>query len=145
MQLCNCNLLSVLPLFALCTAASHVVPCSRRSLLAGGLHLPSFSRFALVDSDPTQAKGDTLAACELSRELLVRVLDPVKMQKLSAPLPTDFFERRSAMAAGVNNNFPVFAFFFCVHRVFDIVGLARDRLRGIGHLRQANRKRTVRI
>ena len=144
MQLCNCNLLSVLLLFALCTAASHVVPCSRRSLLAGGLHLPSFSRFALVDSDPTQAKGDTLAACELSRELLVRVLDPVKMQKLSAPLPTDFFERRSAMAAGVNDNFSVFAS-FCVHQVIDIVGLARDRLRCIGHLRQANRKRTVRI
>jgi hypothetical protein len=142
MQLCN--LLHLLSLFALGVAASRVVPCSRRSLIAGGLHLPSFSRFALVDADPTQAKDDTLAACELSREMLLRDLDPVKMQKLSAPLPTDFLVRRSAMEAGANNNYSVFAF-FCVHRVFDIFCSAHDRLQCIGHLRQANRSEALRI
>ena len=106
-QRCHLLLLSLLALGAATqegrdTLPSRVVPCSRRSLLVGGLHLTSFSCFALVDLDTgPPPKDDALAAGELSREMLVRILDSANMKRLNAQLPSDFFERRSVMETGV--------------------------------------------
>jgi len=83
------------------TTPSRVVPCSRRSLLVSGLHLTSFSRFALVDDMEPPPNNNALAMCELSREMLVRILDSAKMKRLNGPLPSDFFENRSVMETGV--------------------------------------------
>jgi len=77
----------------------HAVPCARRSLVASGRPLASFARFATVAVDPADAEedADNPAACELSRELLLRLLEDraAEADALSAPLPAGFFERRA--------------------------------------------------
>ncbi len=79
---------------------SRVVPCERRSAVASGRRLASFARFATVDTDPhaNAADGAVIDACDLSRELLVRLLREEDIDRLIAPLPPKFFHNRSAVS-----------------------------------------------
>jgi hypothetical protein len=89
---------SLQPVASEVPVGSRVVPCARRSAVASGRSLASFARYATVDIDPSADEASVIGACDLSRELLVRLLRGAETDKLNAPLPPKFFDSRSAVS-----------------------------------------------